>query len=53
MAQRKPVVCSCATTGKCNNAYCPNVAIVATREARLPAGSAGARAADRLARRRG
>ncbi len=50
MAKRtRPPACTCQNTGRCG--YCPSIAVTATREARLPAGSRGQVAADRIARR--
>ncbi|WFE27809.1 hypothetical protein O7623_00925 [Solwaraspora sp. WMMD791] len=43
--------CTCNNTGRCG--LCPSIAVTATREAQLPAGSPGQRAADRIARRAG
>ncbi|SCL30020.1 hypothetical protein GA0074692_2845 [Micromonospora pallida] len=42
----QPPSCTCNNAGKCG--YCPSIAVTATREARLPAGSAGQKAADRI-----
>ncbi len=44
----RPPACTCGNRGICG--YCPSVAVTATREARLPAGSPGRKAADRIAR---
>lgn len=46
---RKVPNCTCGNQGRCG--YCPSIAVTATREARLPAGSAGAQAAAKLERR--
>lgn len=53
MAQRTPpsVKCDCATGGTCSSSFCPRVGVKAAREARLPAGSPGAVAAERIAQR--
>ncbi|MER7268920.1 hypothetical protein ABT344_11515 [Micromonospora carbonacea] len=45
----QPPACTCNNTGLCG--YCPSIAVTATREAKLPAGSAGAKAADRIERK--
>lgn len=44
----RPPACTCGNRGICG--YCPCIAVTATREARLPAGSPGRKAADRIAR---
>jgi len=43
--------CTCGDAGRCG--LCPSIAVTATREAGLPVGSPGQRAADRMARRTG
>jgi hypothetical protein len=48
---QSPPPCRCTTGGKCDTSYCPTIAVTATAEARLPVGSPGWRAADRLAQR--
>ncbi len=51
MAKRTPPpACTCRNTGRCG--YCPSIALTATQEARLPAGSPGSLAAARIAARR-
>ncbi|MEH1017851.1 hypothetical protein V6U90_32915 [Micromonospora sp. CPCC 206060] len=47
----RPPACTCNNAGTCG--YCPSIAVTATREARLPAGSPGAKAADRIERKTG
>ena len=44
--QTPPPSCTCGNRGRCG--YCPAIAVTATREARLPAGSAGRKAAARI-----
>jgi len=45
----RPPGCTCRNSRQCG--YCPGIAIDATRQAGLPAGSPARVAADRLARR--
>ncbi|WP_433530364.1 hypothetical protein ACQPYA_30725 [Micromonospora sp. CA-263727] len=45
----KPPQCTCHNTGRCG--YCPSIAVTATREAHLPTGSPGQKAADRIDRK--
>jgi hypothetical protein len=47
----KVPTCTCRNSGQCG--YCPSIAVTATREARLPAGSPGAKAAARIEKRHG
>jgi hypothetical protein len=46
---QKALQCTCRNTGRCG--YCPSIAIRATSEALLPAGSPGRVAAERLAQK--